>query len=105
MVTPASVQDRHGARLLWRLRADCRGIRLAWADAGYAGKLTAGAAATLHLAIEVVRKRDAHAFEVLPPPPGSSSASSAVSASTAAASATTSACLSTTKPWSSAAPH
>jgi transposase len=44
VVTPASVQDRHGALLLWRLRADCRGIRLAWADAGYAGKLTAWAA-------------------------------------------------------------
>jgi transposase len=67
VVTPASVQDRDGARpLLWRLRADCRGIRLAWADAGYAGKLTAWAAATLHLAIKVVRKRDLHAFEVLP---------------------------------------
>ncbi len=66
VVTPASVQDRDGAwPLLWRLRADCRGIRLAWADAGYAGKLIAWAAA-LHLVIEVVRKRDAHAFEVLP---------------------------------------
>ena len=42
-----------------------RGIRLAWADAGYAGKLAAWAA-TIHLVIEVVRKRDAHAFEVLP---------------------------------------
>jgi hypothetical protein len=33
VVTPASVQDRDGARpLLWRLRAEHRGIRLAWAD-------------------------------------------------------------------------
>ena len=67
MVTPASVQDRDGAEpLLWRLRAGCRHVRLAWADAGYAGKLVAWAAGTLHLAIEVVRKRDAHTFEVLP---------------------------------------
>jgi transposase len=66
VVTPASVQDRDGARpLLWRQRAEHRGIRLAWADAGYAGKLVAWAAA-IHLVIEVVRKRDAHAFEVLP---------------------------------------
>src|SRR5262249_52028537 len=44
----------------------CRHVGLAWADAGYAGKLVAWAAGTLHLAIEVVRKRDAHTFEVLP---------------------------------------
>jgi len=67
VVTPASVQDRDGAKpLLWRLRASSRHVRLAWADAGYAGKLLAWADTTLHLAIEVVRKRDAHAFEVLP---------------------------------------
>ena len=66
VVTPASVQDRDGARpLLWQLRAEHRGIRLAWADAGYAGKLVAWAAA-IGLVIEVVRKRDAHAFKVLP---------------------------------------
>lgn len=66
VVTPASVQDRDGARpLLWRLRAGSRHVRLAWADAGYAGKLVTWATA-LRLVIEVVRKRDAHAFEVLP---------------------------------------
>jgi transposase len=48
------------------LRAAHRGIRLAWADAGYAGQLAAWAEATLHLVIKVVRKRDAHTFEVLP---------------------------------------
>jgi transposase len=37
VVTPASVQDRDGARaLLWRLRARCRRLQLVWADAGYA---------------------------------------------------------------------
>ena len=67
VVTAACVQDRDGARpLLWRLRRDHRGIRLAWADAGYAGKLVAWAAQTLRLALSIVRKRDAHTFEVLP---------------------------------------
>lgn len=66
VVTPASVQDRDGARpLLWRLRAAHRGISLAWADAGYAGKLVAWAA-SMRLTVQVVRKRDPHAFEVLP---------------------------------------
>jgi transposase len=67
VVTPASVQDRDGARpLLWRRRGNCRHVELAWADAGYAGKLAAWAADTLHLVIVIVRKRDPHAFEVLP---------------------------------------
>jgi transposase len=67
VVTPASVQDRDGARpLLWRLRAAHRGVRLAWADASYTRKITDWATATVHLMIEVVRKRNPHAFEVLP---------------------------------------
>ena len=98
VVTPASVQDRDGARpLLWQLRAGHRGIRLAWADAGYAGKLVTWAAA-LHLVIKVVRKRDPHAFERCCPAAGSWSAPSPGSASTAAASATTSASRGTTRP-------
>ena len=39
---------------------------LAWADAGYAGKLATWAA-SLKIQLEIVRKRDAHAFEVLLP--------------------------------------
>lgn len=68
LVTAASVQDRDAARrLLWRLRRQFRGIRLVWADGGYAGKLVAWAAATLHLVVEIVRKRPGqHTFEVLP---------------------------------------
>ena len=67
-VTSAAVQDRDGARpLLWRLRRQFRGIRLVWADGGYAGKLVAWAAATLHLVVQVVRKRPGQStFEVLP---------------------------------------
>jgi transposase len=68
VVTPASTQDRDGARaLLWRLRARCRRLQLVWADAGYtASTLLVWAAGTLHLAIAIVRKRDRHVFEVLP---------------------------------------
>jgi transposase len=68
MVTAASVQDRDAARgLLWRLRASYRGIRLVWADGGYAGKLVAWAAAMLHLVVEIVRKRPGQStFEPLP---------------------------------------
>jgi transposase len=67
VVTAASVQDRDGARpLLWRLRVAQRRIRLIWADAAYAGKLVAWAVATLGLRVEVVRRRLAHAFQVLP---------------------------------------
>jgi transposase len=68
MVTAASVQDRDAARpLLWQLRVAYRGIRLCWADAGYAGKLVAWAAQMLHLMVQIVRKRPGQStFEVLP---------------------------------------
>ena len=66
VITAASVQDRDGARpLLWNLHRSCRRVRLVWADAGYAGKLAAWAAA-LQMTIQVVRKREPHAFEILP---------------------------------------
>jgi transposase len=67
VVTAASVQDRDGAKpLLWNLARTCTAIRLAWADAGYAGKLVTWAKTNLKLTVEIVRKRDAHAFEILP---------------------------------------
>ena len=66
VITPTSVQDRHGARpLLWNTHRACRRVRLIWADAGYAGKL-ADWAATLKMTLQIVAKRDRHAFEVLP---------------------------------------
>jgi transposase len=66
VITAASVQGRDAARpLLWNLSRCCTRIRLAWADAAYSGKLTAWAA-SLKIRLEIVRKRDAHAFEVLP---------------------------------------
>jgi transposase len=67
LVTAASVQDRDAARpLLWRLRVKLRRIRLVWADAGYAGKLVVWAATALGLRVDIIRRRLAHAFEVLP---------------------------------------
>jgi transposase len=66
VVTAASTQDRDAARpLLWRLRVAQRRLRLVWADAAYAGKLVVWAA-VLGLRVEIVRRRLAHAFQVLP---------------------------------------
>lgn len=68
LITPASVQDRDGARpLLFNLKRARRRIRHAWADAGYAGKLLPWAAKWLKVTVEVVRRpRASHTFEVLP---------------------------------------
>jgi len=41
-------------------------IRLAWADADYSGKLTSWAMANLKITVEIIRKHDPHAFEILP---------------------------------------
>ena len=67
VITAASVQDRDAARpLLWNLRRACRRVRLVWADAGYAAGKLATWAAALRLTVQVVAKRDPHAFEILP---------------------------------------
>jgi putative transposase len=68
LVTPASVQDRDGAKpLLWNLRRAFPSIRLAWADGGYTGKLVAWAQTALSLRLDIVRRPDdLHTFEVLP---------------------------------------
>jgi putative transposase len=66
VITPACVQDRHGARpLLWNTRRACPRVRLIWADAGYTGTLAAWAA-VLNMTLTIVAKRDRHAFEILP---------------------------------------
>src|SRR6516165_3871601 len=67
VITPASVQDRQGARpLLWNTHRACRGVRLVWADAGYRTTKLAAWAAALTMNLQIVAKRDPHAFEVLP---------------------------------------
>ena len=47
------------------IAVDATGLVLAWADAECVGKLATWAA-SLKIQLEIVRKRDAHAFEVLP---------------------------------------
>jgi transposase len=66
VITAASVQDRDAARpLLWNTHRACRRVRLVWADAGYTGKLATWATA-LNMTLQIVAKRDPHAFVVLP---------------------------------------
>ena len=66
VITAASVQDRDAARpLLWNLHRSSRRIRLIWADAVYTGKLSAWAAG-LKMTLQIVPRRNPHAFEVLP---------------------------------------
>jgi len=66
VITAANVQDRDAARpLLWNLHRTCHRVQLTWADAGYTGKLTAWAAA-MKMTVQIVVKRDPHAFEILP---------------------------------------
>src|SRR5271165_6984737 len=51
--------------LLWNLHRSCRRIRLIWADAVYTGKLSTWAAA-MKMTLQIVPRRNPHAFEVLP---------------------------------------
>lgn len=68
LITPASVQDRDGARpLLTQLAAACRRVRLVWADGGYAGKLVTWAKETHKIVVQIVKRTDdATGFQVLP---------------------------------------
>jgi transposase len=66
VITAASVQDRDAARpLLWNLHRARGRIRLIWADAVHADKLTTWAA-SLKMTMQIVARRNPHAFEVLP---------------------------------------
>ncbi|MGC4856343.1 IS5 family transposase [Micromonospora sp. DT4] len=57
LITGADVQDRDGARpLLQALHACFPGIRLVWADSGYAGKLVHWATTHLALTVRIVAK-------------------------------------------------
>jgi transposase len=67
VITAASVQDRDAARpLLWNLHRSSRRVRLVWADAVYTGSRLTSWAAALKITIQVVARRKAHTFEVLP---------------------------------------
>lgn len=65
-VTPASVQDRDGAKLLLeRVRDQFPRLRTIFADGGYAGQLVAWVWETCGWLLEIVKKISA-GFEVLP---------------------------------------
>ncbi|MGH7732694.1 MAG: IS5 family transposase, partial [Gemmatimonadales bacterium] len=68
VVTAASVQDRDAAKpLLQNLRRAFPGVKLTWADGGYAGKLVTWAAGALKLTLTIVKRPDdLHTFQVLP---------------------------------------
>jgi transposase len=68
VVTVASIQDRDGGhRVLACLAGTFSGIRLAWADAGYAGRLLTWAKDVVKLTVEVIKRTDDLAgFVVLP---------------------------------------
>lgn len=68
VVTAASVQDRDAAKpLLQNLRRAFPGVKLTWADGGYAGKLVTWASGALKLTLTIVKRPDdCHTFTVLP---------------------------------------
>jgi transposase len=67
VVTAASVSDRAGARLLViRLRDAFSTLKIMWADSGYDGApLAAWIKAAAAITLEVVKRTDAHAFQVV----------------------------------------
>jgi transposase len=67
VVTAASVSDRAGARLLVIRLLDSFGtLKIMWADSGYDGKpLAAWVKAVAGITLEVVRRCDPHAFQVV----------------------------------------
>jgi putative transposase len=101
LITGAGMQDRDGARpLLWALHVCFPGIRLVWADSGYAGKLINWAAGQLKLTVQIVAKLAGQTTFVVLHAGGRSSAHSPGSTAAGAPSATTNGCLSTTPRWS-----
>lgn len=67
-VTPASVQDRDGARLLLsRLGGACKKLRRIWVDGAYRGQLLDWVAERFHFRLQVVlRPEEQKGFAVLP---------------------------------------
>jgi len=68
IVTAASVQDRDGARLLFKqLRGGCKKLRKVWVDGGYRGELIDWAWGQLRLALKpVLRPHERKGFVLLP---------------------------------------
>lgn len=68
MVTPASVQDRDGARLLLnRLPGSCKKLRKIWVDGGYSGRLVEWVTERFKFCLTVVlRPKETRQFVLLP---------------------------------------
>jgi putative transposase len=68
VVTPASVQERDGARLLFaRLGGACKKLRRIWVDGGYRGQLLDWVAERFHFRLQVVlRPEERKGFTLLP---------------------------------------
>ena len=68
VVTPASVQDHDGARLLLsRLGGACKKLRLIWVDGGYRGQLLDWVEKHFRFRLQVVlRPEEQKGFAVLP---------------------------------------
>jgi len=61
---PPGRDGRRARSLLWNLHRARTRVRLVWADAGYAAAKLATWAAALRLTVQIVAKRDPHAFQV-----------------------------------------
>ena len=69
LVLPANVQDRDAARQVLALffrRKPRRRVRRIWADGGYAGTLLGWAQQCWRCTVAMVKRREAHTFQVLP---------------------------------------
>lgn len=67
VVHSAGIQDRDGAkRVLKKLGARFPRLQKIWADGGYAGQLVDWTREKCGLAMEIVNKKSAHEFVVLP---------------------------------------
>jgi putative transposase len=59
VVHAANIQDRDGAKLVFaRAKAKCAGVRLVWADGGYAGKLIAWLWQCCGWVLEIVKRNE-----------------------------------------------
>lgn len=68
MVHAADIQDRDGAKLVFkRMKKYFKRLKLIWADGGYAGKLINFVNQYYHCTLEIVKRSDdAQGFKVLP---------------------------------------
>jgi putative transposase len=68
VVHAANIQDRDGAKLVFRrMRKEFRKLKMVWADGGYAGNLINWVNRYQHCALEIVKRSDdVKGFTVLP---------------------------------------